>query len=76
MSENQPVQTFKIGHIDAAIWAKSNQSGRVYYSVSIAKSYQKDNEWKKGYYFDADDLATVAELSRFCLHWILSQQRT
>ncbi len=70
MNQNKPVESFRAGHVSAAIWRSEEQrDGQtvVKHSVRIQNQYKKDGEYQDtDYYFDHDlaDLELVTRKAR------------
>ena len=72
--KQEPAKSFSsyVGssRIEVAVWPRDEGKG---FSVSISKSYQKDEQWKKGKSFFPAELPTVAALTNQAFAWITEQ---
>lgn len=57
---SKPVQTFRSGSVEAAIWLNQNDNGARFYSLTVARSYATEDEgtkrWKRTQSFGSRDL--------------------
>ncbi len=57
---NQPVQSFRSGSVEGAVWMNETDSGTKYFSVTVTRSYAVDDEgtrhWKRTQSFGSSDL--------------------
>ena len=61
-SPNQPVKTFRLGRIKAAVW--ENEGDQKFYSVTFARTYVDEaNNYHDSDSFGRDDLPLVAKLA-------------
>jgi hypothetical protein len=58
---NVPVQTLRSRRIKAAIWKNQTAKG-VFYTVTITRSFKKDEQWHDSHSFSQDELLIVAKL--------------
>lgn len=73
MSNAKPVITLKDGLISAAIWRNKAEDGTLRYSVSFARAYLKDDEWRSSHSYSRAELLRLARLSERAYDWIASQ---
>ena len=69
---SKPVATFKLGRIQAAVWANDGNKGR-FYSVTIERRYN-DGGWKSSKTFSRNDLPLVAKVADQAHSWIYDQR--
>jgi hypothetical protein len=71
-TKEKPVQKIRAGGIEVAIWRNESQKGP-WYSVTMTRSYKKDEQWQQADSFGADDLLLLAKLLDQAHNWIISQ---
>lgn len=71
---DKPVKRIKIGLISATIWANKNENSGTRYSITIVRSYLKDETWHETSSFSMSDLPTVAKVSDLALAEVLALQ--
>jgi len=60
MSNNQPLDTVRIGRIKATIWENELENGGVFHSVTLARNYRdENNQWRETNSFSVDDMPRV-----------------
>jgi hypothetical protein len=70
----QPVQRFRIGLVEAAVWQNTADNNRVFYNVTLQRSFQdREGEWKTTGSFSHTDLLNVARLAERAESWISSR---
>ena len=70
----QPIQRFRIGLIEAAVWQNTADNNRVFYNVTLQRSFQdREGEWKTTGSFSHTDLLNVARLAERAESWISSR---
>lgn len=66
---NKPVQKFKFGAIEIAIW-KNEKDGKTWYSYTLQKSYKEGEEWKTTQNFSSKtDLMNVGLCVMEAMKW-------
>ena len=60
--KTKPIAKVKQGLIEASIWKNETQKG-ARYSVTFAKHYKKDDQWKSTASFGTDDLLALAQVA-------------
>lgn len=60
---NKPVEVLRDGFLKATIWQNEGEKG-VYFTASLAKTYEKDGSLHDSQSFSSTDLLPVAELAR------------
>ena len=74
--ENQgPEETIRDGFLKATIWKNEGEKGP-YFTVSVAKTYEKDGELRDGHSFSGQDLLPLAELMRRAYGRVRGHQAT
>ncbi len=71
---SRPIHEVKAGMVKAAIWANDTTRG-TRYSVTIARLYRADGEWKTTQSFNPRDLADVVRASVLAELWLQEQHR-
>lgn len=57
----KPIQTFRVGAIQAAVWENEGKEGRMFKSVTLQKRYKAENdEWKTSSSLMPNDLPKAA----------------
>lgn len=72
--KKEPVHKVQLEHITAAIWANSTKEGRVWFNVTISRSYKDGDQWKDTTTFRRDDLPIVAKAADMAYAWIWEQK--
>jgi hypothetical protein len=67
----KPVHKIRSGAIEVAIWAKAGEKGS-FYSVTMSRSYKKDDEWKHADSFSGDDVIVLSKLLDMAATWMIS----
>lgn len=71
----KPVKEMKEGVIKAAIW-KNEYGGKVFYSVSISRSYKdKNDQWKSTSSINEKDISDAIKVFNACAVWIADAQK-
>lgn len=79
--QNKPVKEIRFGAIKAAIWKREHE-GKVFYSVSLSRSYKvdadrtegpQDDGWRETNSFDSTDLDTVDTALQMARKWIKNE---
>ena len=60
-TKSKPVQKFRSGAIEVAVWSKTGEKGS-FYSVTMSRSYKQGEEWKQSDSFSGDDVIVLAKL--------------
>ncbi len=68
--KNAPVQKFRIGFVEAAIWENDS-----FYSVTLSKSYKDGDEYKSTDNLNAGDLLNAAKVLMRAEAWIAEQDK-
>ena len=71
--KNEPVKKFRYGRICAAIWANQSENGRVWFNVTVTRSYMDGDQWKDSSAFRLDDLPIVTKVVDKAFDWIWEQ---
>jgi len=61
---NQPITKLKDGLISATIWNNQTENGKDHYSVTLSRSYLKNDEWREAFSFSGSELLRLARLSQ------------
>ena len=78
--KNKPVWERRMGAIKAAVWKREHE-GKVFYSVSLSRSYRIDEQerepdddgWREVNSFDFTDLETVDTIMQMARKWIKNE---
>lgn len=62
MTNNKPVETFRRGNIEAAVWKNVGEKGE-YYNVTFNRTYREGDEVKNSPSFGQHDLLRVARVA-------------
>ena len=68
--KKEPAHRIPLGRITAAIWANETDNGRVWFNVTVTRSYRDGDEWKDTSSFSRDDLPIVAKAADMAYAWI------
>lgn len=58
----KPVQKFKDGTLEVAIWANETSEGKTFYSIDLKRSYKDGEEWKETTSLNGDQALKAAHL--------------
>lgn len=72
--KDEPVNRIRLGRIVAAIWANKAKDGRVWFNVTVSRSYMDGDQWKDTSTFGRDDLPIVAKAMDMAYAWIWGQE--
>jgi len=61
------------GLVEVAVWENDSETGS-FYTVSIQRSYQVDEEWRRTGTLTKHDLLPLAQLLQQAWSWISAQQ--
>jgi hypothetical protein len=67
---SKPVHKIRSGAIEVAIWRNESEKGP-WFSVTMSRSYKKDEAWKQADSYGTDDLLLLAKLLDLAHTWIL-----
>ncbi len=67
---NHPVETLRIGHLQAAIWENRGENNRKFYNVTFSRTYKDGDELKNTDSFGHADLLNIAKLAERAEHRI------
>lgn len=71
----QPIKKFRLGSIQASIWAHENGQRKTRFTVAVSRRYQnKEGNWVDSDFFDHDDLPVVAKAMDFAYSWVWRRQ--
>ena len=73
MGQTKPAHEIKLGKIRATIWANDSEDG-IWFSVSVARSYKVDSNWKESTSFSRDDLPIAVKALELAYSWIWRKQ--
>ena len=71
--KQEPVHKITLGRIVAAIWANKTKDGRVWFNVTVTRSYKDGDQWKDTSTYSRDDLPIVAKVADMAYAWIWGQ---
>ena len=63
MTNQPPLQTFRDDLIKAVVWKNTSSEGKIFYSVDILRSYEKDGTWKEISNYSGAELWRVSNLA-------------
>ena len=69
----QPAKKFRIGAVEATIWANQGQSENFFFSVEPSRLYKDGDEWKRSNSFTHNDLLNVVKVLERAEAWIAEQ---
>ncbi len=72
--KDKPVHRIRLGRIVAAIWPNRTRDGRVWFNVTIMRSYKDGDQWNDTSTFGRDDLPMVAKAADMAYAWIWGQE--
>lgn len=72
--KDEPVHRIPLGRIVAAIWANKAKDGRVWFNVTITRSFKDGDQWRDTSTFGRDDLPIVAKAADMAYAWIWGQE--
>jgi len=73
--KDKPEKRIRLGNICAAIWRNENGKGKVWRSVTIARSYRDGDAWKDTTSFSRDDLPVAGAALDMAHSWIWERER-
>ena len=72
----RPANKLRYGNVEAAIWKNTQNTedgvGNEFFSVTLARKFRHEDEWKETKSFDERDLPTVAKIASDAHSWIQS----
>lgn len=71
--KNGPVKKIRYGCICAAIWANQSENRKVWFNVTVTRSYMDGDQWKDSSAFRLDDLPIVTKVVDKAFDWIWEQ---
>lgn len=76
MDQNPPIATFRDGRLKATVWENTNESGELYHTVTLSKTYEDaKGNLKDTNSFSPGELLRVRELAREAGSFILEIRR-
>ena len=60
---SKPAVKLKDGLLSATVWENQTEEGKTFYSTTLSRAYQKDDEWKESNSFNEDDLLAISRLA-------------
>ena len=71
--KKKPFHKIRLGNIVAAIWENTTKDGRVWFNVTVTRSYMDGDDWKDTSTYRRDDLPIVAKVVDMAYAWIWGQ---
>lgn len=69
-NNNSPIQTFRIGSVRAAVWAKQGENG-TFHSVTITRTYKDENgDYQDTASYSHPELLAVARVAEQAARYI------
>ena len=72
--KDEPVKKFPLGNITAAIWANKTKDGRVWFNVTVTRSYKDGDKWENISSFRRDELPVASLALDMAYAWIWGQE--
>lgn len=72
MTNSKPIETFRRGSIEAAIWRNEGENG-VSYNVTLKRTYRDGDDVKSSTSFGQYDLLKVARVADMAENFIFTQ---
>lgn len=69
----KPVQTFKLGAINAAVWENDAPFGKAY-SVTFERRYKDGDRWKSTRSIDANHIMHLIKTADLAQEWIMGRR--
>jgi hypothetical protein len=73
--DNWPIHVIKQRNVEAAIWERRGDDGRVSHHVTLTKSYNAGDGWKRNATFSMKELSAAITCGDKAQQWILSRQQ-
>ncbi len=73
-NSNKPVKSFRLRGITASVFENSSEDGKLFYKVTLQRSYKQGDEWKSTNSFGRDDLPLVNLLTKQAWEFILNTE--
>lgn len=70
----QPIKKFRRGDVTGSVW-ENEKDGEKFYSVSIARNYKQDDEWKSTNSFSLLSLPRLVSVANLCHEWIYDHRQ-
>lgn len=72
---NLPLTKIQDGLITATIWKNESSQGKPFFTVTLSRSYQKDDKWFETKSFAGADLLKIARLAQAAYSQIQKAKR-
>ncbi len=70
-----PLQVFRRANVEAAVWERRSQDGRVYHEVSVSRSYRRaDGTWGRSAAFGMGEVAAMLRCTAEAERWALARE--
>ena len=70
MAQERPAHEIRLGRIKVAIWANKNGQDKVWFNVTMSRSYSDGDGWKDSSSYRRDDLPIAAKALDMAYDWI------
>ena len=70
MAQERPAHEIRLGRIRVAIWANKNGQDKVWFNVTMSRSYSDADGWKDSSSYRRDDLPIAAKAMEMAYGWI------
>ena len=74
MAQERPAHEIRLGRIRVAIWANRNGQDKVWFNVTMSRSYSDGDGWKDSSSYRRDDLPVAAKAMDMAFAWIWEQE--
>ena len=72
--KKKPFHRVRLGNITAAIWDNKTKDGRLWFNVTVERSYMDGDQWKDTSTFRRDDLPILAKAVDMAYAWLWGQE--
>jgi hypothetical protein len=72
--KKKPFHSIPLGNISAAIWDNTTKDGRLWFNVTVERSYMDGNKREYTSRFRRDDLPIVAKALDMAYAWLWGQE--
>jgi hypothetical protein len=71
-----PAYKARFGRVEAAVWCRELEEGRVAYSVTLQRSYQdKEGKWQRTQSLDEGDMLPAAKALEDAYCWVQQERQ-
>lgn len=73
--KKKPIETIRIGRIQACIWRNLSKAGKPWYNVTVSRSYMLNHDdWYDSDSFSYSDLPCIGRALEDAMSWIRDQR--